>query len=426
MQKVGSMSTAVAIAAVVSLVGITLYFVVGFSRVEAGLTVACVMLGLAQLVNLTVRDRSEVDVDGIREAVTGLAQSLETVRRDSEVLRTQVVSLEERRNDESDARAEQVDQQMKILEALVDQLAAGLERAERAPRAAEPAEAAEPAAMPAPAAIDVVAAAAADTKAAAAAEAEILATVRRSIENNRIDLYLQPIVTLPQRRTRYYEGFTRMRGTNGEIILPSAYIRVAERAGVMPEIDNMLLTGCVQIVRRMVERNRDLGVFCNISAHSLLDAEFFPKFIDFMRDNADLSKAVFFEFSQETVNAFGPLELESLSALKSLGFSFSLDRVTRLDFDADALALRGFSFVKVDCETLLNRSREAGARIHGADLSELLRRSGIELIVEKIENERSVIDLLDYDVGFGQGYLFSAPRPVRGEVFEQAPLRATG
>jgi cyclic-di-GMP phosphodiesterase TipF (flagellum assembly factor) len=176
----------------------------------------------------------------------------------------------------------------------------------------------------------------------------------------------------------------------------------------------------------MVERNRDLGIFCNISAHSLLDAEFFPRFIEFMRGNADLSNAVFFEFSQETVNAFGPLEHESLSALRELGFSFSLDRVTRLDFDAEALALRGFRFIKVDCDTLLNRSREAGAQIHGADLSELLRRSGIEMIVEKIETERSVIDLLDYDVAFGQGYLFSAPRPVRGEVLERAPLRATG
>jgi cyclic-di-GMP phosphodiesterase, flagellum assembly factor TipF len=415
MQKVGSISTAVAIAVAVSLVGVSLYFVLGFSRVEAGLTVACVMLGLAQLVNLTVRDRSEIDVDGIRETVAELGLSLEAVRRDGETLRAQVAALEARRNEDADARSEQLDQQMKILEGLVDQLAAGLERA---PLAAVPVDVPASLAGPAPAPFDA--------PAAAAAEAEILATVRRSIESNRIDLYLQPIVTLPQRRTRYYEGFTRLRGTSGEIILPSAYIGVAERAGVMPEIDNMLLTGCVQIVRRMVERNRGLGIFCNISAHSLLDAEFFPRFIEFMRGNADLSNAVFFEFSQETVNAFGPLEHESLSALRELGFSFSLDRVTRLDFDAEALALRGFRFIKIDCDTLLNRSREAGAQIHGADLSELLRRSGIEMIVEKIETERSVIDLLDYDITFGQGYLFSAPRPVRGEVLEQAPLRATG
>lgn len=418
MQKIGSISTAIVIAAIVSLVGLTLFFVLGFSRVEAGLTVGLLMLGLAQIINLTVRDRGEIDVDGIRESVAELSLSLDSVKREQEALRGQVIALEERSDEETAKRESQIQSQMAMLEELVDQLAEGIKRVER-PVLAEvetgPSDASEEpvaAAMPEPS--------------TAARDAEILATVRRALEQDRVDLYLQPIVTLPQRRTRYYEGLTRLRGASGEIILPSAYVRVAERAGVMPDIDNLLLTRCVQIVRRMVERNRELGVFCNISAHSLLDVDFFPKFVTFMRENSDLADALFFEFAQETVDAFGPLENESLAALRALGFSFSLDRVTRLDLDAETLARKGFRFVKVDCELLLHRSHEAGAQIHGADLSELLRRSGVEMIVEKIEQERQVIDLLDYDVSYGQGYLFSAPRPVRGEVLEQTRLRATG
>ena len=34
---------------------------------------------------------------------------------------------------------------------------------------------------------------------------------------------------------------------------------------------------------------------------------------------------------------------------------------------------------------------------------------------EKIEGERAVVDLLDYDVRFGQGFLFAPPRPLRQE-----------
>jgi cyclic-di-GMP phosphodiesterase TipF (flagellum assembly factor) len=40
-----------------------------------------------------------------------------------------------------------------------------------------------------------------------------------------------------------------------------------------------------------------------------------------------------------------------------------------------------------------------------------------------------VVDLLDYDVRFGQGFLFSPPRPVRGEVLgfgEREPARREG
>jgi len=48
----------------------------------------------------------------------------------------------------------------------------------------------------------------------------------------------------------------------------------------------------------------------------------------------------------------------------------------------------------------------------------LLARAGIGLIAERIENEMTVVDLLDYDVRFGQGFLFSPPRPVRAEALQ--------
>jgi cyclic-di-GMP phosphodiesterase, flagellum assembly factor TipF len=51
-------------------------------------------------------------------------------------------------------------------------------------------------------------------------------------------------------------------------------------------------------------------------------------------------------------------------------------------------------------------------------LADLLARSGIDLIAERIESEGVVVDLLDYDVRFGQGFLFSPPRPVRAEALQ--------
>ena len=66
---------------------------------------------------------------------------------------------------------------------------------------------------------------------------------------------------------------------------------------------------------------------------------------------------------------------------------------------------------------LLSRAAAAGD-IHPADFSDLLGRFGIDLIAEKIETETTVVDLLDYDVRFGQGFLFSPPRPVRAEVLQ--------
>ena len=66
------------------------------------------------------------------------------------------------------------------------------------------------------------------------------------------------------------------------------------------------------------------------------------------------------------------------------------------------------------------RPHSAGSDIHAADLSDLLGRYGISLIAERIEGEAQVVDLLEYDVRFGQGFLFSPPRPVRAEALRGA------
>jgi cyclic-di-GMP phosphodiesterase TipF (flagellum assembly factor) len=117
--------------------------------------------------------------------------------------------------------------------------------------------------------------------------------------------------------------------------------------------------------------------------------------------------------------------MESLSALAERGFRFSMDHVGDLRLDPRELAERSFRFLKVPAKLLLNRGVAAQSDIHPEDLADLLARSGIDLIAERIENESMVLDLLDYDVRFGQGFLFSQPRPVRNEALGVGETQAT-
>ena len=103
-----------------------------------------------------------------------------------------------------------------------------------------------------------------------------------------------------------------------------------------------------------------------------------------------------------------------------------MDQVGDLRIEPRELAERGFRFIKVPAALLLNRAAAPSADIHPADFSDLLGRFGIDLIAEKIEREGTVVDLLDYDVRFGQGALFSPPRPVRTEVLQGLAERVQG
>ncbi|MEX0840857.1 MAG: EAL domain-containing protein, partial [Xanthobacteraceae bacterium] len=228
-----------------------------------------------------------------------------------------------------------------------------------------------------------------------------------AVEANRIDLYLQPIVTLPQRKVRYYEALSRLRTAAGEQIFAADFLPHAEAAGHMPKIDKLLLFRCVQILRRLLMKNRDVGLFCNVSATTLSDSASFAQFLDFVEANRALSSSLAFEFTQSAFRGMGPIEYEALAALAERGFRFSLDHVTDLRMEPRELSERGFRYMKVPASLLLNRALAASGDIHPEDLADLLARYNIDLIVDRIENESSVVDILDFDVRFGQGFLFS-------------------
>ncbi|WP_458758001.1 EAL domain-containing protein [Afipia sp. TerB] len=258
---------------------------------------------------------------------------------------------------------------------------------------------------------------------AGASDAQIVAAVKTAIAANRIDLYLQPMVTLPQRKVRFYEAVSRLRDDNDQILPAADFVGPAESAGLMGQIDFMILFRCVQVLRRLMVRSKDVGVFCNISAATLGNAQVFAQCLDFLETNRVLAPSLILEFKQDTFRHLNPLQSEHLGKLAQLGYRFSIDNVSDLRIDGRDLADRSVGFIKVPA-TLLLDSRPEATDIHAADLCNLLRRFGIELIAEKIEGERAVVDLLDYDVRIGQGFLFSAPRPLRPEG--AAPAAGTG
>jgi cyclic-di-GMP phosphodiesterase TipF (flagellum assembly factor) len=289
-----------------------------------------------------------------------------------------------------------------------------------APVAAAPAAALAIPAAPAPVASPLAAAQAAEAAKAEAARSagrETLAAIRSAVEANRIDLNLQPIVTLPQRKVRFYEAMSRLRTAGGDVVLAAEFISQAEAGGLMPKIDNLVVFRSVQVLRRLLLKNREVGVFCNLSVATLTDAVVFPQLLEFLDANRAIAPSLVLEFTQSGLRAAGPIETESLAALRACGYHFSMDNVTDLRLEPRELASRGFRFVKVRASLILNRTG-IGADIHPGDLPDLLGRFGIDLIAEKIENEGAVVDLLDYDVRFGQGFLFSPPRPVRAEALQ--------
>ena len=135
----------------------------------------------------------------------------------------------------------------------------------------------------------------------------------------------------------------------------------------------------------------------------------------------------------------GAFETRSLEAARGIarladfGFRFSIDHVQTLDADFREMQRAGVRYFKAP-GSLLAQQLGAGGAIGGVaaeDFASNLARYGIELIAEKIEDEPTVVEVLEFDVALGQGHLFGEPRPIKdqpdtGTASTVVPLRAAG
>jgi cyclic-di-GMP phosphodiesterase TipF (flagellum assembly factor) len=433
--RISTIFVAICMVLVAASLGLVLYSVAGISAMESAIVAltALTFLVLYNAVSMRLRDRSDVggQIADLSRGTADLARQVAEFGRRLALVEGRVVSA----NSANQDRVQSVAGEIAELGVLVQQLAVSVashddmlssgvpvpapangppdHRQKQLPFAAGAAQdpdapAAEPATAAAPSA--------ADASTAGHSGAQILAAVKNAIEANRLDIYLQPMVTLPQRKVRFYEAVTRLRDDKDEILTPDDFIGTAEAAGLMGRIDHMVMLRCVQVLRRLMVRNKEVGIFCNVAAATLSNPATFAQCLDFLEANRALAASFVLEFKQSTFRNLGPAETEHLAALAQRGYRFSIDHVTDLRIEPRELADRGVRFIKVPASLLLDQRQTSASDIHPSDLSDLLGRFGIDLIAERIEGERAVVDLLDYDVRFGQGFLFSPPRPLRPET----------
>jgi len=347
-----------------------------------------------------VRDAHKILVDLIQDMNERLTELGESVQEET-VRRSEALSIE-----------------VRVLEDLIERMSESLdERLAQRPVPAAPVAAAAPAQQargraPIPVRNQQTA---------------LLETVREALAENRVDLYLQPVVSLPQRRTVFYESFSRLRDATGRVMMPAEYLTVAEPEGLVSAIDNLLLFRCAQIVRRLAKNDRKVGIFCNIALGSLGDEAFFPQFLEFLAQNKDMAGALIFELGQPAFDRRGATEARNMAKLADLGFRFSLDKVTDLDLDFQDLSRADVKFVKVSADVLLSQLLDVDGQtamrslkdLDAADFANLTRRYGVEVIAEKVESERQVVDILELNIGYGQGNLFGEPRAIRDAVLAE-------
>ncbi|HWK00674.1 MAG TPA: EAL domain-containing protein [Xanthobacteraceae bacterium] len=438
--RIGSIFIILCMALVAGSIGAALHYLAAVPITECAYISLAILFALMTLEVIASRNRDKTEMTG---RIEELSRAASDISREVGTLSRRVSALENATNAEMKSLTAPLSQEIGELADLVENLAESVavhDALLAAPRPVAEAPAVAPA-VPEDNAKEKAEKKPRRTReplpspfAGMDAEA-ILNLIRGAVETDRLELYLQPIVTLPQRKARFYEAFSRLRLADGRIIEAKDFLAPARAAGLLPVIDHRVIQRCVQVVRRLAAKNREAGLFINISAETLRDGKIFPEILALLEAHRAIAASLVFEMTQAEYRLLGPSEQINLTLLAERGFPVSLDRMEDLKVDPRVLSERGVRFIKVAGDLLLHRGHESGSEVHPADLAEFLARFGIDLVADRIENESLVVDLLDYDVRFGQGFLFSAPRPMRPDIMqsggesaveEPAPAKASG
>lgn len=237
-------------------------------------------------------------------------------------------------------------------------------------------------------------------------------TILQELDAGRLELWIQPVVTLPQRRARLYLALPHLRGADGEPLGPEIIRPSLGRHRRLARLDAFALNLALTVAGHLASRGSETSVCLPLSREALGTLGFVEGTASRLAEDATAAGQLVLAIEHADAETLSPGEAGSLERFRSLGVGLAVTGVPNLDRDWGALSRRGFDYATLAIETVL------GPRAHTttAFLIAEAARAGIALAATGIEEERQVPDLLDFDVPLACGTALAPARPVRAEV----------
>ncbi len=243
-----------------------------------------------------------------------------------------------------------------------------------------------------------------------------LAAVADAITSGRIDVMLEPILGLKDKRTRHFEVSVRLRGSDGAVLDAPQDVPEIAGTGLLPLLDSGHIGRTAQLTNHLRARGKSGAVFTSVAPESLTADRFLNAFDATHQASGELSRQLVMTFSQFDIRRFGANEWQTVHHMKTLGFRFAISAVTDMDMDFEDLKSKGFDFVKLDAEVFLEGLPTGEGRIPSADVCGFLSQLGMTLIVGHIDDDSVLARIHALGVLYGQGQLFGGARPVKQEA----------
>jgi diguanylate cyclase (GGDEF)-like protein/PAS domain S-box-containing protein len=240
-----------------------------------------------------------------------------------------------------------------------------------------------------------------------------VARVTRAAEENRLELFFQPIVRIGAAEAPGFHELTiRLRDDDGRLVPPSEFIPAAERYNVMSIIDRWVVIRAVELLKRRRESGGTLPMLAvNLSGTSL-NEQTFAEFVLTTVGEPEIASALCFEITETAAVTSLSNVAFFMRELKARGCKFALD-----DFGTGLssfmyLKTLPVDYLKIDGQFISQIATDAVDRSMVEAISKVGRALGISTVAEWVEDEAVLDELKRIGVDFAQGYHLALPAPI--------------
>jgi diguanylate cyclase (GGDEF)-like protein len=231
------------------------------------------------------------------------------------------------------------------------------------------------------------------------------------LNERRIALALQPVVSAATRETAFREALLRVQSEDGRVRPAGDVVPALERAGLIHLADIRML----ELVADHLASHPQERVSLNVSPVTMERSDWLPTLKAHLGARLDVASRLIVEVT-ETAAIREPQAMRALlDATRSLGAAVAID-----DFGAGYTSFRNLrsfpvDFVKIDGAFVQNLSRSVDDRFFVRTLIELAHHLGIATVAEWVEDEESAVLLASWGAEYLQGDHCGMPDLVRGQ-----------
>jgi diguanylate cyclase (GGDEF)-like protein len=244
------------------------------------------------------------------------------------------------------------------------------------------------------------------------------AKIRNAITQNRLSLATQPIHSLSDGAVKRFELLLRMRGESGELLPASAFIGVAERSGMIQELDRWVIGQALDLMGTRERAGDPVSLHVNISGASLTDIsvlEYIERRLD--EGDADPGRCTF-EITQTA--RVDDLETAATFAdrLTEFGCEVAIDDYGAGFGPFEYLKRFPFDLIKIDGTFVRDLARNDADQLTVKAIVGIAQGLGKTTIAEFVEDAETATMLRAYGVDMAQGYHLGPPVGVEEGLLE--------